>query len=328
MRSYRANALSLQRRLIDVRAGVGTRPIIAVSQVVHLGDIVACEPVVRLLRQDHPNAFIVFALHLNYRELADTHPDIDHVLPLICISEWARFAHSPFFDRVVDLNIYGRTCGLCGEPWHKRDGNNGVTCDNYYHFGNLLQIYCKSAGVPVPPDGPKVFPRPEDMEEVDSLGLPECFVALHSGSNESDRRLPPAAWRTVVDHINSRWHLPVIEIGLEPLLINSKEGMNVSLCGELSVLQTAEVIRRSALYLGSDSGPAHLANAVGAYGIIALGHYRHFQQYLPFSGSFADPLQSEVLHYDGPLDELPANRIIKAIDNRLSIVMNFKCKRD
>jgi ADP-heptose:LPS heptosyltransferase len=323
MRSYRANRSFLLKRIKQSGVLQNRRPLIVICQVVHLGDIVACEPIVRHVRQENPNGFIVFALHRNYRALADSHPEIDHVLPLFCVTEWALFAEAPFFTKVVDLNIDGRNCGICDRPWHKREGNRGVTTENYYGFGNLLQVYCKTAGVPIPPNGPKVFPRSEDLEIVDRLELPECFVTFHGGSNETDRRLPPAAWRSVVDHINSRWQLPVLELGLEPVLINSLEGMNISLCGKLSILQTAEVIRRSVLYLGSDSGPAHLANAVGVYGIIALGHYRHFLQYLPYSGNYADQLKSQILQHDGPLHEMPVNMIIKAIDNRLSSVANY-----
>ena len=44
---------------------------IAIGLVEHIGDIVACEPVVRHLRSIHPNAEISWVVNEGYRELID-----------------------------------------------------------------------------------------------------------------------------------------------------------------------------------------------------------------------------------------------------------------
>jgi ADP-heptose:LPS heptosyltransferase len=322
MMSYWVNKLALYQQLKKSGVRIAHRKVIVISQVVHFGDIVACEPIVRQLRSENPQAFIVFALHRNYRELADTHPEIDYVLPLICVTEWAYFANSRLFDRVIDLNIYGRTCSICGIPWHKAGGYNGVTVDNYYYQNNLLGAYCKSVGIITPLDGPKIYPSNLDIVAVNKIVLAGKYISLHAGSNDIDRELSISVWRDIVKHINNRWGLPVVEIGLKRLIITTDDDVNSSLCGQLSILMSAEVIRRSILYLGSDSGPAHLANAVGTYGIIALGHYWHFRKYIPYSGDYEKGIRCDLLHHDGPVSELPVERIIEAVDRRLSSVID------
>lgn len=318
--AFLVNRSALQRRLKQAGVRAGRRQVIVISQVVHLGDIVACEPVVRQVRREMPTSFIVFALHRNYRELADANPEIDHVLPLACVTEWAWFAGSGLFDHIIDLNIYGRTCDICGVPWHKPVGNQGVTVESYYNFGSLIEAYCKSAGLDTPTDGPRIDARSDDITAVNRLNLPKSFVVFHADSNEKERELPVTVWRQIVFHINSQWRLPAVEIGLKTTVLSPSEAGNRSLCGQLSILQSAEVIHRCVLYLGIDSGPAHLANATGAHGLIFLGHYRNFRRYVPYSGDYANGIRSELIYFDGPVAELPVARIIEAIDRRLSAV--------
>jgi hypothetical protein len=59
--SYHANFSVLRRSIRQATAREGKRLVIAISQIVHLGDIVACEPVVRQIRSEESDAFIVFA---------------------------------------------------------------------------------------------------------------------------------------------------------------------------------------------------------------------------------------------------------------------------
>ena len=102
-RSYMANYVRLRTRIAAVRSS--GRSIVVISQIVHMGNIVACEPVIRYVRRTQPHAFIIMAVQNNYRELADSHPEINHTLALECPSEWIRFANSGLFDQIIDLNI-------------------------------------------------------------------------------------------------------------------------------------------------------------------------------------------------------------------------------
>jgi heptosyltransferase III len=91
----------------------------------------------------------------------------------------------------------------------------------------------------------------------------------------------------------------VLEVGISPLVVRTDEDRARSLCGRLSILETAEVIRRAALYVGIDSGPAHLANAVAAPAVILLGRFFGFARYRPFSGGYADGSRATLLHAAG-----------------------------
>src|SRR5262249_42516416 len=84
---------------------------------------------------------------------------------------------------------------------------------------------------------------------------------------------------------------------------------------QLSILQTAEVIRRARFFIGVDSGPAHLANALKVPGIVLLGRLSVFRQYMPFNGFFASasPLVKMVRNPAGPVSELTVGEVTEAL---------------
>ena len=92
----------------------------------------------------------------------------------------------------------------------------------------------------------------------------------------------------------------------------------VNLCGRLSLLETAEVIRRAALFVGVDSGPAHLANAVGTPGVVLLGRYRGFDAYVPYSGGYADGSNATLVRADGPAATIDPAAVARAVRAELA----------
>jgi hypothetical protein len=273
---------------------------------------------VRHIRQEEKNAFIVLAVERCYRELGDSHPEVDYTLPLYCFTEWIRFAGKWPFDRIVDLNIKERTCPVCGIRGEARDGCHGINVDNYYHENNLLGAYSRSAGLPPLNDPPKLYIDTNVRIAIDRLDLPPRFVVIHAAANEARRALPTGSWREIKQFVASGFGLPVVEIGLVALLGESDTNAYRNLCGRLSILESAEVIRRSLMYIGTDSGPAHLANAVGAYGVIGLGSYHLFNRYTPYSGNYSEGRECELVRYDGPVNEMPVERMLAAICRRMA----------
>jgi len=304
-----AGLLLKRRRVRKVSPG---RTFIVINLLEHFGDIVACEPVARYVRQQHPDAYLVWTVREPYRELVAHNPAIDQVVVLKCLTEWMYLAASGLFDEIIDLHPQDRECPVCRRPLLKVRGNTGITIANYYNYGNLLAAYCQSAGLPVVEDQPRLYIPAETVGKVDRLGLPERFVAVHCSSNEESRDWTQEKWRQLAQHIMHERGLPVVEIGLKPHL-DLGTGRYVNLCGALSLLETAEVIRRAQLFIGIDSGPAHLANAAGTYGIILLGEYRIFKRYMPYSGGYKTGENARILYHDGPAADIAVESVCAAV---------------
>jgi len=316
--AFATDYLCLLSRLCWVRVFQHNREIVVVSQVVHMGDIVACEPVLRQIRTENPAAFLIACMGKPYRDLADSHPEVDYTLAVRCVTEWIWFQQSRLFDRVVDLNTQGRKCLTCGIRLQKVHGDLSITGDTYYAYGSLLACFSRAAGLVPPVLTPQLYIPSAVVDQVNREQLPACYVVIHCSSNDSSRDLPVEKWRQIVAFVNRQYNLPLVEVGLSATALAHGPSPNIDRCGKLSILQTAEVIRRSCLFIGVDSGPAHLANAVGIYGIIMLGHYRHFQRYMPYTGNFADPSRADLLYNDsGPAAEIPVARICDAVDRRM-----------
>ena len=88
----------------------------------------------------------------------------------------------------------------------------------------------------------------------------------------------------------------------------------IDLVNRTSLLETAEVIRRARFYIGIDSGPAHLANAVKTPGIVLLGRIGYFRQYTPFTGFYAShaPQVRLLRNLTGLVSEVPLDEVIAA----------------
>ena len=306
-----ASALAWQQ------CSLGRRRTLSVGLVEHLGDIVAAEPVARAVRRDHPGASLRWVARAPYTTVPARFPGIDEVVTVGCLTEWMLLRASGLTGETIDLHINGRYCPKCSIPITKGGEAGRIGPDTYYRFGNLLRVQCLSAGLPAIEDGPVLEPGPDAERRADGLGLPERFVVIHCSSNEEARDWVVLKWRSLVDHITLRLGLDVVEVGTAARVIAKNAGQERTLCGELTILETAELIRRSALFIGIDSGPAHLANAVGARGVILLGHYRDFERYMPYSGAFETGERAELLWAEGPAANLAAETVIAAVEHML-----------
>ncbi len=306
--------------LIKIFLGIikNNNKIIVISKVIHLGDIVACEPVAEQYRIKYPEAFIIWCVEKKYRELIDSNPVIDYTLAVKCTTEWLLFVKLNIFDSVVDLHIENRFCHLCGIFLKKKDGSNGVDFDNYYHSGSLINVFCKAANIDVPMIAPKVYINRKVYDGLEKYDLSDPYVVIHCLSNESCRDWTIKKWRELLRRFNARKpDIKIVEVGLSPLLNDGSLRHYLDLCGELSILETAALIKRGSVFIGVDSGPAHLANAVDSRSVILLGKYRSFKRYMPYAGFFDKSDLVRILRSDGPAADLSVDAVLGELINIL-----------
>ncbi len=288
------------------------RPLVGVLLAEHLGDIVAAEPVLRRLRRDQPAAHIVWFVKKAYAELVKDHPDVNDVVLLNSILESEVIVRSGFLDTAVDLHIVGKHCARHGLSYRKRWGDPTIDAKNYYLKGALLEALSLSAGLPQLDEQPRLHLGSEIRARVDARALPSPSIVFHAVSNEALRNWDPARWQALVARLHEAFAHTIVEVGLTPSLPDSTPGY-LSLCGSLSVAETAEVIRRSALFIGIDSGPAHFANAFEIPSVILLGQYHAFGDYMPYTGHLRRHAERMILRSPGPCSELPVDAVFARV---------------
>jgi ADP-heptose:LPS heptosyltransferase len=311
------------RLALLLRAGRDRRPAMAIALVEHLGDIVAAEPIARLARATYPGHRLVWVTRPAYRALPAAYPPVDAVLTVGCLTGWLLLWQLGTFDVVWDLHLNRRDCPRCRVPLVKSGAARLPEGATYARFGNLLDVQCAAAGLPRPADDrPVLTPPPAAVRAVGRLALPARFVAVHGRSNDARKDWRDDGWHALVERLLAAWDGAVVEVGQHPVAIaaatrRTRGGRAHSLCGRLSILETAEVIRRATLFVGIDSGPAHLANAVATPGVILLGAHAGFARSMPYSGCYADAGHATLLRADGPAATLTVEAVFAAAMARL-----------
>ncbi|NJD38926.1 MAG: glycosyltransferase [Geobacter sp.] len=115
---------------------------------------------------------------------------------------------------------------------------------------------------------------------------PERSVALFCGA-QSGKRIY-SYYGTALAPVCQEKHLTLIALGtaseysLNQYAIDSSGVSGINLCGKLTLLQTAAIVKRCCLAVGAETGTAHIACAVGTPQVIILGG-GHFGRFMPYS---------------------------------------------
>ena len=303
-------------RLLKLR--IGNRPLVAIILSEQMGDIVACEPVAREVRRLHPNGYIIWVVRQPYVELIKYHPDLDGYLVEKCPSERVWLLRSGIYDTVYNMHISHRKCRYCPEdPVNPTADQFGLTFDNYLDRGDLLYVFSRAAGLPALTDDPRIYIPELVHRRVAALNLPKLPIVIHCQSSYVPRDWPAENWNRLVDWLLQTYPYPVIEVGVNPIVAQEHPRFR-SLCGQLSLLETADVIQQARVFVGIESGPAHMANAGGITGIILQGQLFDFVDYSTYSGRYKRGEGITIVNHHGhPCSELPYFTVQQAVQQQL-----------
>lgn len=302
LKAYRKAGQS-RRYLLKIKQQLqpGQR-LIAVVRTEHFGDIVATEPISRQIRALHPADHIVWFVRPAFAELVETNPTIDTVHREFCVTERELLLKNDIFDHLYELQFRNNShCRMCNKFLDNPVAlSKGIDSLNYFNHGNLLEVFTQVSNLPLPHDQqPRLYIQPAQQHRVDQLNLPERAVIIHCKSNYHEKDWSAANWKKLTEWLINTHHYHVIEIGLDSVMPDFKSDQFINLCGQLSILETAEVIRRGKYFIGLDSGPSHLANATGTFGFILMGNLVAFSNYNPYSGTYGDQTNCIIIREEG-----------------------------
>lgn len=303
-----------------LKLSIGSRPLVAIILSEQMGDIIACEPVAREVRRLHPDAYLIWVVREPYVELVKYHPDLDGYLVEKCPSERVWLLRTGIYDTVYNMHISHRKCRYCPEdPVNPTADRIGLTFDNYLDRGDLLYTFSQAAALPPLTDDPRMYIPETVRRQVAALNLPASSIVIHCQSSHDLRDWPAGHWNRLVRWLLQTYPYSIIEVGMNPI-VSQEHPRFRSLCGQLSLLETAEVIRQAGLFIGIESGPAHMANAGGTTGIILQGQLFDFVDYLTYSGRYKRGEGVTILNHHGhPCAELPYADVQGAVQQQLGL---------
>lgn len=130
-------------------------------------------------------------------------------------------------------------------------------------------------------------------DDADSLhagrfGESSPMLAVHLGAGTSAKRWPVAHWATLVERfLADGWRVVVVG-GAEDRPLADRLTPHAQLrdwTGRLAVTETTALLERADLFIGADSGPAHLAACAGVPSVVLFSGTNLVEQWHPWSRS-------------------------------------------
>jgi lipopolysaccharide heptosyltransferase II len=304
---------------------------ILVVQLDHIGDAVLTTPMLSQLKKRFPRASLDVLASDSNQELFRADPSVDHVIvsrqnwhargaeqqswlpEVLRLARQIRcrrydWAMDPRGDFLVILLLWlaaiprriGWECGGGGfmmtdtAPW-----------DPTRHELDSRRTLLAALGVRPAPDQfyPEVFPSWADVYHVREWlhavqGLRSPLAVIHVGAGTSAKRWPVASWSRLVHKLLDRLAGSILLVGTADdrwigRKIARRDPRVVDWTGRLTLMQTAALCREADLFVGCDSGPAHVAAALGVPCVVLFSGTNRAECWRPV-GQFVHVLRHSV----------------------------------
>lgn len=276
-----------------------------------LGDIIMAMPALSALRKSFPQAKISWLVRPEFADILRSHRFVDDVIlfdrkflgkawynikALSGIFALIKELRSRRFDLTVDLQGLFRTAGLCWLSGCKKrfgmaDGRefatffytDKVTCtqDNMHMVDYYLKV-AQAAGGDISQLDFALTDDPHSHTQVDSILKKnnlrnDNYVVLMPGSAHQDKCWPVERFAAIADKIKNNFGLSAVAIGsasekaLCDKLNEAAKSEVVNLAGQTNISELVSLISRAKLAITNDTGPGHIAVALGVDVVFLFG---------------------------------------------------------
>jgi heptosyltransferase-3 len=288
---------------------------VAVIRLRSLGDCVLSTPALHLLKAYRPDLRLAAVVEDCFREIFEGNPDIDAVLP-------PRAGEIRGFRSALCLNLHGGTRSarltlLSGARFRAgfdifRPGwiyNTPIPTaqeilgvDRAVHTAEHAASAMFYLGVPVT-EAPRAFvPSPPGRSP---LAPASTYAVIHPFAATAEKTWPVSSFLELARYLRQ-------SLGLEPVFIGAQSDDVSALSAWRTVVgsslaEIAGLMREAALFIGNDSGPAHVAAAFGVPEVVLFGP-SSLETWAPWRTA-AEPIKA-----GGPLASVPVSRVVAAVE--------------
>jgi ADP-heptose:LPS heptosyltransferase len=133
---------------------------------------------------------------------------------------------------------------------------------------------------------PEVVPDEPDWLHAGRFSPRPPLLAVHLGAGNAAKRWPTHSWRVLIARfLDDGWRVIIVG-GIDDLPLSKVLTPHDRLrdwTGALTVTQTTALLERADLFIGADSGPAHLAASAGTLSVILFSGTNQPRQWRPWS---------------------------------------------
>jgi len=273
-----------------------------------IGDVIHALPVAHALKQQFPTSKLTWIVEKPAYPLLTMNPHIDEILvfdkPKFRTMagfikhgpDISRLLKSRHFDLVLDLQGLFKSAALA---WLSGARKKIGYCDmrelswlvskptcGVHRNGHVIERYLDVArylGCKVTKPQFCLEPSEQDIKEIDCIlaasGLnPDLpYVVLAPGTNWQSKCWPAKYYADLATALTRKFKHQIVLIGSPQdderakLIQNHADTPIINLIGKTTLKQLACVLQKSKLFIGGDTGPLHLAAAMGARTVALFG---------------------------------------------------------
>lgn len=270
-----------------------------------IGDVALSTPAIKALRNSYPLSYIAFMVRPYAKEIVEGNPYLDEVIlydkdgihkGFFSTLLFGLHMRKKRFDTAIILHPTNRahiiafvagipnriglnrklpyllTKALDDEKFRGEKHELEYTLDILRNIG--VEVYDKSPYIPV---------KESNEESVDlklirkGVKSSDLLIAVHPGASCPSKRWPLERFASLIDRVKKSFNVCIVLVsGPDDIaqVTELKQKLNsdvVDISGETSVGELAALLKRCRLFISNDSGPVHIATAVGTPSIVVFG---------------------------------------------------------
>ena len=261
-----------------------------VIQTAFIGDVVLATGLIEKLHRYFPDAKIDFMVRKGNEQLLSGHPYLREVFvwnkqqnKIKNLLKLARQIRKRKYDKLINIQRFAATGMLTVLSGAKEKigfdknplsiffdkkirhiiGEGGVAKHEIERNNDLIKDFTDNI-----PERPKLYPRPEDFDTVSKYKT-SPYITISPASVWFTKQYPAEKWISFINKIadNHTIYLlggPGDHLLADSIAKNTTHKSVVNLCGKLSFLQSAALMKDGVMNYVNDSAPLHFASAMNA----------------------------------------------------------------
>jgi ADP-heptose:LPS heptosyltransferase len=238
-----------------------------------LGDVVCTLPLCAEIRKRHPGRLLIYVTAADYKKLVLLSRAVDGVYGS---RSWNRN-----FPMPRDYNFLGLVEAVYNPQATNERSNNGPK-------SHLIDDLAGSCGFTISDRQPRLFPPPELIKKVQSkygfagdVAKGRLIIGINCGQVWPVRMWDAAKWQALVDLIHAEYDAAILQLGFRKGDADEYDhfrGVQYVLRMMMEKDELVALVANCNLMVSVDSGPVHLAGAVGVpvVGLYGALEPRHF----------------------------------------------------
>jgi heptosyltransferase-2 len=269
-----------------------------------IGDVILSTPVIKALRDAYPGAYLAMVVRPYTKVIIEGNPYLDDVIlydkdgrekSWFSALRFSRNLAKSKFDLAVVLNPSNRSNlipFLAGIPkrvgydrklgWLLTDRVKDTKFEGKKHEIEYNLDLVRALGIQ-PRDTATFMPILQDSEKWveavlnrENIQPSDRLVVINPGASDNSKMWPPKRYAQVADKLSEKKMKVIIlgGAGDEKICREVISGMHcqyIDMVGNNNISQAASLLKRSSLFISSDTGPMHIASSCGIPVLAILG---------------------------------------------------------